>query len=116
MEQVLNIFGAISLTGISQLQSTSCTLDEITIEQLLITTLNQMAKVQQANMALEKKFQELTFESKKEGEPSFIVTPFKGDKKGRTKEAISTWCGRWESHFDLHPKVDAVKIGYLVAS
>ena len=32
-------------------------------------------------MALEKKFQELTIESKKEGEPSFIIMPFKGDKK-----------------------------------
>ena len=64
-------------------------------------------------MALEKKFQELTIESKKEGEPSFVVTPFKGDKKERTEEAISTWLGRWESHFELHPKPDAVKIGYV---
>ena len=37
---------------------------------------------------------ELTIESKKEGEPSFIVTPFKGDKKERTEEAINTWLGR----------------------
>ena len=55
----------------------------------------------------------MTIESKKEGEPSFVVTPFKGDKKERTEEAINTWLGRWESHCELHPKPDAVKIGYI---
>ena len=60
-------------------------------------------------MALENKFQELTIESKKEGEPSFIVMPFNEDKKERIKEAISTWLGRCE----LHPKPDVVKIGYV---
>ena len=65
-------------------------------------------------MDLEKKFQELTIESKKEGEPSFVVTPFKGDKKERAaEEDINSWLGHWESHFELHPKPDAVKIGYV---
>ena len=64
-------------------------------------------------MALEKKFQELTIKSKKECELSFVVTPFKGDKKERTEEAISTWLCGWESHFELRPKPDVVKIGYV---
>ena len=67
MEQVLNVVGAISTTETSQLQSASFTEAEIIIEQLLTTTLNQLAEMRQANMALEKKFQELTIESKKEG-------------------------------------------------
>ena len=61
MEQVLNAVGAISQT-----QSTSRTQAEISIEQLLTTTFNQLAKMRHANMALEKKFQELTIEFKKE--------------------------------------------------
>ena len=56
---------------------------------------------------------ELTIESKKECEPSFIVTPFKGDKQEHTEEAIITWLGHWESHFELHPKIEVVKIGYV---
>ena len=60
MEQVLNAVGAFSLTETSQPQSASRTQVEITIEQLLTTTLNQLAEMRQANMALEKKFQQLT--------------------------------------------------------
>ena len=67
MEQVLNTVRAISPIETSQLQSTSRIQAEITINQLLTTTLNQLAKMRQANMALEKKSQELTIESKKEG-------------------------------------------------
>ena len=54
MEQVSNVVGAISPTETSQLQSASRTQAEITIEQLLTTTLNQLAEMRQANMALEK--------------------------------------------------------------
>ena len=64
-------------------------------------------------MALEKKFQELTIESKKEGELSFVVTPLKGHKKERIEEAISTCLGCSESNFELHPKPDFVKFGYV---
>ena len=69
--------------------------------------------MKQAKMSLEKKFQDLTIEFQKEGEPSFFVMPFKGDKKEKTEEAISTWLGRWESHFELHPKPNVVKISYV---
>ena len=114
MEKVLNIVGTISPPETSQLQSASHTQAKIIIEQLLTTTaLNQLAEMRQANIALEKKFQDLTIGSKKEGESSFIVTPFKGDKKERTEEAISTWLRRWESYFELHPKPDFVKNGYV---
>ena len=65
MEQVLSVVGVISLTETSEPQSTSRTQAEITIEQLLTTTLKQLAEMKQANMALEKKFHELTIESKK---------------------------------------------------
>jgi hypothetical protein len=47
------------------------------------------------------------------GEPSFVVKPYHGDKKERTEEAICTWLGRWESHFELHPKPDSIKISYV---
>ena len=75
----MNTIGVIPLTKTSQLQSASHTKAEITLEKLLATTLNQLAEVRQANMSLEKKFDELTIASKKGDEPSFIVMPFKGD-------------------------------------
>ena len=49
--------------------------------------------------------------SMNKGEPIFILKPFKGDKKERTEEAISTWLGQWEPHFGLHSKFDVVNIG-----
>ena len=55
MEQDLNVVRAISLTETSQPQSASRTQTEITIEQLLTTTLNQLAEMRQANRALEKR-------------------------------------------------------------
>ena len=113
MEQVLNAVGTISPNETSQPQSASRTQVEITIEKLLTIALNQLAEMRQANMAFENIFRELTIKSKKEGEPSFVVMPFKGDKKERTEEAISTWLGHWESHFELHPKIEVVKIGYV---
>ena len=33
---------------------------------------------------------------------------FMGDKKERTEEAFSNWLGCWESHFELHPKPNAL--------
>ena len=108
MCNVSYIVGAISPTETSQLQFASRTQAEITIEQFLTTTLNQLTEMRQANMALEKKFQDLTIESKKEGDPSFVVIQFKGDNKERTEVAISTWLGRWESHVELHPKSNVV--------
>ena len=47
------------------------------------------------------------------GEPSFVVKPFTGEKKERTKEAISSSLGRWESHFDLYLTPDSTKIAYV---
>ena len=49
----------------------------------------------------------------RQGEPSFVVNPFTGDKKERTKEAICTWLGRWESHFELYPTPDSTNIAYV---
>ena len=43
------------------------------------------------------------------GEHSFVVMSFQVERKERTKEAICTWLGRWESHFKLHPKPDSTK-------
>ena len=48
-----------------------------------------------------------------QGEPSFVVKPFTREKKERTEEAIYTWLGRWESHFELYPKHDSTKIAYV---
>ena len=31
----------------------------------------------------------------------------------KTEQAITTWLDCWESHFELHPKPHAVKIGYI---
>jgi hypothetical protein len=45
--------------------------------------------------------------------PCFVVKPFHGDKKERTEEAICSWLGRFESHFELHPKPNSTKISYV---
>jgi hypothetical protein len=47
------------------------------------------------------------------GESSFVVKPYHDNKKERTEEAICTWLGCWESHFELHPKPDSTKISYI---
>ena len=47
------------------------------------------------------------------GEPSFFLKPFTGEKKERTEEAICTWLGQWESHFELYPKPYSTKIAYV---
>mgnify|MGYP000471055595 CR=1 FL=1 len=52
MEQVLNIVQVISLIETAQLQSASHTQVEITIEQLLTTTLNQLAEMRKTNITL----------------------------------------------------------------
>ncbi len=65
----------------------------ITTQHLLTAILNELATARQSHLALEQKFQALTMESLNEGEPAFIVKPFKGDKKERTEEAVSTWIG-----------------------
>ena len=36
-----------------------------------------------------------------------------GEKKEKTEEAICTWLGRWESHFELYPTLDSTKIAYV---
>ena len=43
-------------------------------------------------------------------EPSFIVKPFQGQNKERTKEEFCTCLGHWESHFELHRKFDSMEI------
>ena len=43
--------------------------------------MNELATTRQPHMALQKNFQALTIESINEGGATFIVKPFKGDKK-----------------------------------
>mgnify|MGYP007007543659 CR=1 FL=1 len=38
---------------------------------------------------------------------------YMGYEKERTKETIRTWCGHWESHFELYSKTDHTKISYV---
>ena len=87
------------------------------ISQYLSFTAQQMTELRQSQSALEARVislqQETNRPDERQGEPSFVVKPFTGDKKERTEEAICTWLGRWESHFELYPKPDSTKIAYV---
>ena len=87
------------------------------ISQYLSFTAQQMTELRQSQSALEARVISLQHETnrpdERQGEPSFVVKPFTGDKKERTEEAICTWLGRWESHFELYPKPDGTKIAYV---
>ena len=76
-----------------------------------------MTELRQSQSALEARVISLQRETnrpdERQGEPSFVVKPFTGDKKERTEEAICTWLGRWESHFELYPTPDSTKIAYV---
>ena len=76
-----------------------------------------MSELRQSQSALEARVISLKNETnrpnERQGEPSFVVKPFTGDKKGRTEEAICRWLGRWESHFELYPTRDSTKIAYV---
>ena len=65
-----------------------------------------MNELQQSQNALEARVISLQNETnrpdERQGESSnFVVKPFTREKKERTEEAICTWLGRWESHFEL---------------
>ena len=57
---------------------------------MLTDGLNELVATHQAYAVLEQKFQAMTMEPSNEGGPTFIVKPFKGDKKERIEEAILT--------------------------
>ncbi len=87
------------------------------IQQCLNTTLTELSELRKSHGALESRVSDMhtnaNMKDDSQGEPSFAVKPYTGDKKERTEEAISTWLGRWESHFELHPKPDITKIAYV---
>ena len=76
-----------------------------------------MTELRQSQSALEARVISLQRETnrpnERQGEPSFVVKPFTGDKKERTEEAICMWLGRWESHFELYTTPDSTKIAYI---
>ena len=76
-----------------QVPTTSQALAVISTQDLLASILNELAETHQAHIALEQKIQALTMEFMNDGGPTFIVGPFKGDKKERAEEAITTWLG-----------------------
>ena len=47
-----------------------------------------------------------------QGESSFVVKPYIGDKKEHIEETISTWLGHWEFHFELHPTSDHANVSH----
>ena len=64
------------------------------ISQYLSFTAQQMTELRQSQSALEARVISLQHETnrpdERQGEPSFVVKPFTGDKKERTEEAICT--------------------------
>ena len=94
-------------------------LEQMSIEmsQYLSFTTQQMTELRQSQSALEARVISLQRETNRpdewQGERSFVVKPFTGEKKERTEEAICTWLGWWESHFELYPKPDSTKITYV---
>ena len=87
------------------------------VQHFLSSTAQQLTEFRQSQSALEARVislqNEINRPDERQGEPSFVVKPFTGDKKERTEEAICTWLGRWESHFELYPTPDSTKIAYV---
>jgi hypothetical protein len=88
------------------------------IQQCRNTTLTELSELHKSHGALESRVSDMHTDvnlkdDSSQGEPSFAVKPYTSDKKECTEEAISTWLGRWESHFKLHPKPDVTKIAYV---
>ena len=85
------------------------------IQNFLSSNAHQMTEFRQS--ALEARVislqNEINRPNERQGEPSFVVKPFTGEKKERTKKAICTWLGWWESHFELYPTLDSAKIPYV---
>ena len=76
-----------------------------------------MHEILQSNSALEARVLSIQRDANKhdecQGEPSFVVKPFTGEKKERIEEAICMWLGCWESNFELYPMLDSTKIAYV---
>ena len=87
------------------------------IHNVLNSTLQEISTLRQSHNGLEAHVisiqNDINRPDERQGEPSFVVKPFTGDKKERTEEAICTWLGRWESHFELYPTPDSTKIAYV---
>ena len=87
------------------------------IHNVLNYTLQEISALRQSHNALEacviSTQNDTNRLDERQGEPSFVVKPFMGDKKERTEEAICTWLGRWESHFELCPTPYSTKIAYV---
>ena len=87
------------------------------IQNFPSSTTHKMSELRQSQRALEAHLISLQSETnrpdERQGEPSFVVKPFTGEKKERTEEAICTRLSRWESHFELYPMPDSTKIAYV---
>ena len=88
------------------------------VQNFLSSTAHQLSEFRQSQSArLEARVislqNEINRTDERQGEPSFVVKPFTGDKKERTEQAICTWLGLWESHFELYPTPDSMKIAYV---
>ena len=73
------------------------------VQNFLSSTAHQLTEFWQSQSAFEARVislqNDINRPDERQGEPSFVVKPFTGDKKERTEEAICTWLGRWESTF-----------------
>ena len=104
MEQLMSALGIASPTNIPNPEAPTTSKEPagITSQSVLTAVLNELVSTRQAYAALDQKFQAMTMEPNNEAGATFTVKPFKGDKKEKTEEAISTWLGRGQSHFQLH--------------
>ena len=87
------------------------------IHNFFNSTLNEISSLRQSHSAIEARVistqSDTNRPDERQGEPSFVVKPFTGEKKERTEEAICTWLGQCESHFELYPMLDSTKIAYI---
>ena len=78
------------------------------VQNFLSSIAHQLTEFRQSQSPLEARVislhNEINRPNERQGEPSFVVKPFTGDKKERTEEAICTWLGRWESHLSSIPR------------
>ena len=87
------------------------------IHNVLNSTLHKIAAFRKSHSALEARVisieNDTNIPDQHQGELSFVVKPFTGKEEERTNEAICTWLGRWDSHFELYPTQDSTKIAYV---
>ena len=90
------------------------------IQQCLNTTLTELSELRKSHGALESRVLDMhtnaNMKDDSQGEPSFAVKPYTGDKKERTEEAIITWLVIGSRISNFIPSLISLRLPMLVVS